>query len=364
MSRIFAIVGFIAVAGIVVGMAAAAHQREEVRDMMLTSWIPYWDQESALNSFREHADLFDTVSLFWYYLDAGGAIKPYGPVKEDQSIIDEIHQSGAQVFALVANLPDFEEGGDWDSARVQRVIGSADARASHIRDLVAFIVDRGFDGLDIDYEALRATQRNDFSQFIRELAAELHEHDKLLGVGLHPKTGEGNPAEDNGSHAQDWAQLAKYADRMYLMSFGEHYAGGEPGPIASLPWVERVVSYAVNDLKVPPSKLVLEWPFYAVQWSASPGGRMRGVQSEMTLREAESVRAEAGATVEWGDASQSPSFRFDHENASHVVWLENARSLNAKLDLARHFGIAHVSYWRLGGETDALWEVLSEYTGS
>ena len=362
MRRLFAIAGLLTIAGIVVGMFVAARQ-DDARTMELTSWIPYWDQERALQSFRDHAELFRTVSLFWYYLDANGVIQPYAAAGDSRALVAEVHQSGVQVFALVANMPDFEEGGDWDAARVQRVIGTAAARAAHVRDLVALATEGGFDGIDIDYEALRADQCDDFTTFIRELADALHTQGKLLGVGLHPKTSEGNPAEDNGSHAQDWALLARLADRLYLMSFGEHYAGGEPGPIASLPWVERVVSYAVDDLGVPPDKLVLEWPFYAVEWVVSPDGGIQSTQDELTLRDAEALRVAEGATVLWDDASQSPSFRFVRDGAQHVVWFEDTRSLQAKLDLAQRYGIHHIAYWRFGGEAPALWDVLVAWTG-
>jgi hypothetical protein len=38
---------------------------------------------------------------------------------------------------------------------------------------------------------------------IDELGRALHANGKLLGVSLSPKTSENNPAEENGSHAQD-----------------------------------------------------------------------------------------------------------------------------------------------------------------
>ena len=38
----------------------------------------------------------------------------------------------------------------------------------------------GYDGIDIDYEALRAGARDSFSAFIAELGTALHAKDKLL----------------------------------------------------------------------------------------------------------------------------------------------------------------------------------------
>lgn len=330
-------------------------------DRTLVGWVPYWDQENALASFRSHSELFDAVVLFWYYLDAQGAVRTYGPVLEDPFIVRDAHARGVKVFALIANLPDYEEGGDWDAARVQRVIGSADARAAHVRDLVALTVDGGFDGIDIDYEALPVELRDNFTQFIRELAAALHAEGKLLAVGLHPKTSEGNPEEDNGSHAQDWLQIATYADRLDLMAFGEHYAGSEPGSVASIPWLERVLSYAIDTVGVPPQKLLLEWPFYAVEWTEEADGTIVGNGEELTLRAAEALRVQEGAQLEWDDASQSPYFQYTRDGALRTVWFENARSIEAKLNLAERYKISSVGFWRLGGETEVAWPVFASF---
>src|SRR3989338_2380959 len=79
--------------------------------------IPYWDQERAFLSFKEHVNQIDYVSLFWYNLRSNGSIATYQYAKEDKSIIDYAKKNGVKTFVLIANLPDEDDGENWDSKR-------------------------------------------------------------------------------------------------------------------------------------------------------------------------------------------------------------------------------------------------------
>lgn len=327
-------------------------------DATLMSWIPYWDQENAFEAFRKQSGLFDQLSFFWYRLDSEGKIRTYADAEEDPSLVRFAREQGVLTFALIANLPDDgEEMDDWDPERVDRVIASAPARALHITDLVALAEKLHFDGIDIDYEALETRQRENFSRFIEELASALHAKGKLLRVALHPKTSEINPMEDNGSHAQDWKRLMRSADFLTLMAFGEHYAGGEPGPVASLPWLERNIRYAVETIGIPRDKLTIELPLFGEHW-AKEDGEFVGESDELPLSDAETIRKRNRARVQWDASSASPYFTFKKGGKEHIIWLENARSLTAKLTLLERYGITHIAYWRLGGETKEVWRLL------
>src|SRR3990167_9598571 len=153
-------------------------------------WIPYWDQKTAFASFSKNVELFDFVSAFWYRIDAEGNLTTYKQTVEDQSIIDFAHKNNVKVLAVVANLPDYEEGGDWDYKRVDKVISSTAARKAHIQVLIGLAAEHNFDGINIDYEALKRSQRENFTAFIEEFAQAHHKEGKILGVAIHPKTPE------------------------------------------------------------------------------------------------------------------------------------------------------------------------------
>ncbi|MDO8649127.1 MAG: glycosyl hydrolase family 18 protein [Candidatus Peregrinibacteria bacterium] len=323
----------------------------------VVGWIPYWDQENAIDSFRNHASAIDAISLFWYRLDPEGGIRTYDTTEEDSAFIQEAHALGKDVYGLIANLPDYTEGGDWDPERVTKVIATGETRRVHIEELIELAKAKDFDGIDIDYEALPGEDREDFSAFIRELAAALHAEDFTLGLAIHSKTSEDNPEEDNGSHAQDWQQIAKHADRLYFMTYDEHTSGDPPGPIASLPWIERTLRYAVEGLHIPPEKIVMGIPLYAQGWEED-GSEYRGVEEELTLSDVERMVTQGNVTTRFDESAKSPSLTIRDEG-TRVIWYEDERSIGEKLKLARRYGIMNLGLWRLGGETEEVWGVLS-----
>src|SRR3989344_3716526 len=264
------------------------------------AWIPFWDQEAAFASYKKNADLFPFISLFWYGLRPDGSIRKYLYAVEDKSIIAFAHSKRTKVLVLVANLPDEDDKGDWDYKRVDKVISSAPARKEHVGDLVALTKRLGVDGVNIDYEALRGYQKDNFTAFIKELSLALHSNGKILAVALHPKVREGDPQYSNGSEAQDWYELAKHADQLHVMTYEEHWNTSPPGPIASVAWVRSVLNYALSI--IPREKLFAGVPLYGYDW----GGSSKA--SGLTYQDVQRLRGTYKPKILWGSIAQSHYF--------------------------------------------------------
>lgn len=315
--------------------------------------IPYWDQAAAIASLKAHQDLFDFVSVFWYVLRSDGSLTTYPNAKVDDSLITWAHANDIQVLALIANLPAEDEGGDWDAERVERVISSQEARAQHIADILALVKQHNFDGVNIDYEALPRELRSNFTRFTRELSAALHQEGKVLGVALHPKVGEGNPRYSNGSQAQDWKELARYADHLYLMTYEEHWGSSAPGPAASPEWLMEVLTYAQE--LIPPDKIYAGIPLYGYDWSDE------APTQGLTYADVQDLIAEHQPQVRWDSAGGSWHFTYTDEEEAHEVWFEDERSVQLKLGLTRQLNLSNVAFWRLGGEDPGVWSVIEKF---
>lgn len=330
----------------------------EPQEIQLLGWIPYWDQENSFEAFKENVGLLNYISVFWYRLDQNGNIKTYDAASEDKAIIDFAHKHNVKVLAAIANLPNYLEGGDWDYRRVDKVISSRAARKAHIQALVELAAERNFDGINIDYEALKRGQRENFTAFVEELAEALHEKGKLLGVAIHPKTSENNPAENNGSEAQDWRKLSESADQLYFMTYSEHYRGSFPGPNASPAWIDKILNYAVNEVKVPREKIFMGIPFYGHEWVQNRFGLYRGIDDDLTFDKAISLSERYEAEILFDKISQTPYLTYERDGETHVVWFENVESLKAKLELREKYNIPNLAFWRLGGEDPEVWNEL------
>jgi len=203
-------------------------------------------------------------------------------------------------------------------------------------------------GIDIDYEDLRAGDREAFTTFVTQLADALHDKDKLLSIAVFAKTTDAG--EDQRNVAQDYAAIGAAADEVRLMAYDYHWAGSTPGPVAPITWVRQVVDYAKTQM--PAGKIVLGIPVSGYDWV---GGQAEVVSWLQCFGRTKAFNA----TLQYDRLSQSPSFRYtDAQGREHEVWFENAESTTAKLDAAKVTGIRGVYLWMIGGEDDRTWATL------
>ena len=322
------------------------------KPLLVKGSIPYWDQEKALVSFKENIGIFNYVNLFWYYLSPNGDVNKYEYANEDSSIIEFAHQNNVKVNAVITNLPEYY-GATWDSKRVEDVISEPETRKTHITNIVAKLNELGFDGVIIDYESVYASSKENFSIFIRELYAELHSNRKELAVVLHPKTGERVKGEENGWF-QDWKVLAEYSDQLQIMGYGEHWDNSSPGPITSVPWLERILNYA-KSVDVPEEKIILGIPLYGYDWDTTSGGDA----TDLTYQDVEKLLLDFNMQDQWDDKSQSAYFNYtDKNNHKHEVWFESQRSVKAKVNIAKSYKLLGITFWRLGEEDPKVWNLF------
>ncbi|MGH7464426.1 MAG: glycosyl hydrolase family 18 protein, partial [Longimicrobiales bacterium] len=69
-----------------------------------------------------------------------------------------------------------------------------------------------------------------------------------------------------------------------------------------------------------------------------------------------------GAEVQWNDEHQVGYAFFPVGGTFEWIFLEDARSFRAKLDLMRRHGLRGFSAWVLGPEDPAIWEALPRRT--
>jgi len=66
-------------------------------------------------------------------------------------------------------------------------------------------------------------------------------------------------------------------------------------------------------------------------------------------------------TIQWHEEWATPWFTYAENGLGHEVWFEDVRSVEAKLDVCRQFGVGGVAAWRLGDEDPRFWEAIDRY---
>jgi spore germination protein len=119
-------------------------------------------------------------------------------------------------------------------------------RTVNITNLVNLAITGGYDGIDLDYENLRATDRTAFTTFVREVASALHAQGKLLTVNVYAKTSE--PGTWDGPRAQDWQAIGQVADQVRIMTYEYSWSTSSAGPISPVNWVNDVIAFARSQI--------------------------------------------------------------------------------------------------------------------
>ena len=287
----------------------------------------------------------DSVGVDVYTVARDGSIVSY----EDKSaFVSLAHNSGLKVFATIANIG---AKGDFDRSVLALIFSSPENLSNHISHLVELAENAGYDGIDIDYESLKASDRDTFSGFIEQLAQALHEAGKQLSIAVHAK--ESEPGDWDGAQAEDWRRIGAVVDEFRVMTYDYSGSWSSPGPVAPLSWMNRIIGFA--ETVVPSNKVWMGIPFYGYDWHNKTADAVTPLDVQRLLQ-----RYHPAVTH---DASSEALFRYrGAHHIRHTVYYQDASSIAAKLRLLtkRHPNIAGIAIWNLDYGTKALWRTVQQ----
>jgi spore germination protein YaaH len=220
-------------------------------------------------------------------------------------------------------------------------------RAQTLSTLVSLVSQNGYDGLNIDFESGAATDRDAFTSFVQSLATLLHSDGKWLSVCVSA-TYYNQMIGRAGFY--DYRALGQYADYVFVMAWGYHWATSPAGSLDDIRWETTVANYVASMPLA--SKYILGQGMYGMDWPA--GGGPSHPATALEWADVMKLASHVGATPVFDAASGSPHFSYSAAGVSHAVWYENQNSLGLRIDLAVDRGL-HVGFWRLGAEDPSLW---------
>ena len=313
----------------------------------VSGYVPYWEQEAAIADVAANRRLLTTAAPWWYAPTHDGDVVEQHPAYTDTgaAAVTRLRSQGVRIMPTIANHRD----GEWDFEVVPALLADAGARARHVQGLADLAADRDFDGIVIDYELLRAQDRDAFTAFVTALADALHADGRRLAVALHAQRTDAGDGEHN--QAQDYAAIGAAVDELHLMTFNQHYNESPPGPIAPLPWVSDVVAYTIA--RVPAHKVILGIGLFGYDWGDGP------VAEDLQLTGVDLRIAMTGGTPAFDERAASPYLRYMRDGVDHELWYEDARSVEAKLALVDRHGLGGAFFWRLGAVPDGIWRAAA-----
>ncbi len=305
--------------------------------------------------FIEASLLRSVLPFLTYLIPFTYGITPSGGLVDlnDETLLTLSREYGT---ASLMHLSTLTEEGGFDSALADIVLNNAEARQSLIQNVISVINEKGYSGIDVDFEFIPARNASLYADFIAELRALLNAEGKTVTVALAPKTSSDQPGLLYEGH--DYALLGAAADNVLLMTYEWGYTYGPPFPVAPIENVRAVIEYALTE--IPPYKIYLGIPNYGYDW-ALPFVQGESRAQSISNVEAVEIAREKGVEILFNEASQSPYFNYTaSDGVLHEVHFEDARSIAAKLSLISEYSLFGAGYWNLMRPFPQNWAVLSE----
>ena len=301
-----------------------------------------WHQVTSTDANAYFADAtanmtgVNVISPTWFYLtDTSGNIASIASA----DYVSQAHEKGLQVWGLIDNFT--------QEVSTTETLSSTAARQNIISQLIQAAKDVGMDGINVDFESLSEDVGIHFLEFLRELSIECHKNNLVLSVD--------NPVPEDFTSHYDRAEQGRVVDYVIIMGYDEHYVGSEAGSVASLPWVEQGIQDTLDE--VPAERVINAIPFYTRLWRTTGGN----VTSEaIGMDQAQQTIAENNVETYWDKTTSQNYGKYDIDNSTYQIWLEDAQSVAEKVKLVSKYDLAGVSAWKLGFENSGIWQVISD----
>lgn len=98
-------------------------------------------------------------------------------------------------------------------------------------------------------------------------------------------------------------------------------------------------------------------PNYGYDWTLPfvTGSAARSISNIEAIR----LAARVGAEIQYDTKAQAPFFTYyDSNKQQHIVWFDDARSIEARLKLIDKYNLGGVSYWNINTFFKQNWLVL------
>lgn len=303
-----------------------------------------------LNVLNQTLPYLSSLSIFSYGFTTQGEL--IAPIVDDTPLIEAAKCFGTRPILTLTPLgPE----GTFNSNLITVLVHDVSVQAALIDELTEVIIQKGYEGVDIDFEYILADDRIAFVNFVWNIRTAINRLGYPVSVALAPKTSD----TQTGLlyEGKDYRLLGEAANSVLLMTYEWGYTYGPPMAVAPLNKVREVVEYAVS--RIPANKIDLGIPNYGYDWTLP---FVKGESKARTIGNLEAVQIaiDNGVEIQFDNIAMSPYFNYIQDGIEHEVWFEDVRSLYAKFNLVKEFELRGVGYWQIMRLFRANWLLLAD----
>lgn len=289
----------------------------------------------------------NVISPAFFYANEDGSVKT-NIDSQGEKYITWAHNNGYEIWPMLTNAL-------LDKDDVSEIMRDYKLREKLINEIVDYIVTCNLDGINIDFENMYEEDKEYFSRFLIELEPKLNEIGAVLSVDVTAPDG-----APNWSMCYDRYTIGKVADYIIFMAYDQYgMSSNEEGTTAGHDWVEANITKFLGQEGVAAEKLILGIPFYTMLWEED------GDSFEPNVVNMKSIDNVLPSNVkkQWDDELKQYYVEYTENGTKYKMWIEDEKSISAKLDLIEEYNLAGAAYWAKDRESSSVWSLISEKLG-
>ena len=327
-----------------------------IGEKLVIGYYPHWLKDDLPPEEIDLKNLTHIIHAF-AWPNSDGTLSTYNGMI-DGNLNYQVHLSGKQILISL--------GGWGNSTAFSDVTGNSSLRSTFIANIISFIQQNDYDGVDIDWEyPSTLADRENLTLFVSELRSALDMIDS--GYLLTMAISSGN------WYGQwfDYEKLVSICDWLGVMTYDFHGTwsshAGHNSPISSPSncsdgSVETALSYLRDQRYIPSTQLVLGIPFYGKVFNAPLlYESFTGVVTDLEYNEIPSL-INAGWSRLWDDYSKVPYLL--NNDATKLITYDDSISVALKAERAIQENLSGVMIWAIGQDLNNGRQPLLEAVGN
>ncbi len=302
--------------------------------------IMFWQYKSRLDTLGDKEPGVNVVSPTWYELaDENGSVE----IEFDRDYYNKAKEYGYKLWPIITNGIDNPE---LDVPEItSKLLNSELNRENLIRNIVGIIESNQLDGINIDFESMRADDKAMFTQFLRELYPMVKSVGAKLSVDIY------------FTNSIDRSGVGKACDYVILMGYDQRGTWSkEPGSISEISWVNNNITSLINDSNIPSDHIILGVPFYTRIWDVEEDGTFE--TSIFTMKNVKEFVETYNLTPNMDNISGQNYVAIKDGTTTRKLWMEDIVSMEKRADIVLEHNLAGVAGWQRGTEISEVWEMF------
>lgn len=342
--------------------------------------IGYVKSKKVTNKVTVRQDMEDEkqiegkVNLVWDYysqvatapdrtgttLDGVNVVSPaFFSINENGKLVENIGTRGQAYIEWARSnnckiWPMVQNSGDGMLNVTSKIMNSYEKRKELIESIVNVCIKYKLDGINIDFENMKKEDKDLYSRFIIELEPRMKELGLVLSVDVTAPDG-----GDTWSLCFDRHVIGDVADYIIFMAYDEYSdSSTKAGTTAGYDWVELGLKKFITTEEIDSEKIILAVPLYTRLWTEDSSEKIIK-RSIVSMKDIDNT-IPSNVERKWDDDLKQYYVEYKDGSNTKKMWIEDAKSLEAKASLISQYKLGGIAAWEKGMETDEVWDIFKE----